>query len=110
MVEELKYPDDVQKVIDERIKKRKFNQYGNWTRIEGLLEEMPQSLIDDAKSLIYENAEESLKEVGVELKDQHIEWVIRQAYSDGTAFSDEPFSGSDPYVTIGWKVKVEYNG
>lgn len=112
MVDELKYPDDVQKKIDEKLSKneKRSVSYGDWTRMDGVLEETPQSLIEEVKELMYEVARESLAVVGVDIEQQEIEWVIRQNYTDGESFSDKPFDDAKAYITIAWKTVVNPNG
>lgn len=117
MVDELKYPDDVQKRIDEKISAKDYKKYGNWTRIEGKLEDFTESEIEEFKELIYESASESLQAIGVDIKDQQIEWVIQQAYYDGERLFSEyehknfpEDCGGEPCVTIAWKTKVKNDG
>jgi formate dehydrogenase maturation protein FdhE len=112
MVNELKYSNEVQKKIDEKLsaKANRPLTYGDWSRMEGVLEEIPQTLIEEIKGLMYEVAKESLAQVGVDIEQQEIEWIIRQNYTDGDLISDDPFEGAKAYITIAWKTVVNPNG
>jgi hypothetical protein len=84
--------------------------YGDWTRIEGELDDIEPEVIEQTKKEMYVVAEGALKSVGVDIAEQTLEWVIRQSYSDGEMIDDKPFDGAKPYVTVGWKTAVNNNG
>lgn len=112
MVNELKYSEEVQEKINEKLsaKANRPLAYGDWSRMDGILEETPQTLIEEIKELMYEVARESLAQVGVDIEHQEVEWVIRQNYTDGDLISDDPFEGAKAYITIAWKTVVNPNG
>lgn len=94
-------------MVDE---KKEYKEYGNWTRTDGKLEEFTENEIDEFKQLIYESATESLQEIGINLADHKVEWIIQQAYYDGNQFVHPEHPLAVPCVTIAWKTKVINNG
>lgn len=82
--------------------------YGNYAKLDGELGVVDDKVIEEAKGLLLEQAEESLKEVGVKLNKEHVEWVIRQAYKSSFGPVPEKLTPeSEPVITIAWRYTVE---
>lgn len=117
MVGKLKYPEELQERIDERTRvsleqgaKSEYREYGNWTRVDGELEEIPDIVIEEVKAQLYENATQTLEDIGVDIGNQEIEWIVRQAYYNGDKFVFDNDPEGKPCVTVAWKTKVKKNG
>ena len=93
MVNELKYPEEVQKKIDEKLQqirmKNKDKTYGDWTKADA-------DSIDEAKLALFEQARQSLENIGVDIENQDIEWIVKPL--------------NENQVTVAWKTVVTSNG
>ncbi|WP_318626893.1 hypothetical protein [Paenibacillus polymyxa] len=81
--------------------------YGNYVVVDGELGIVDEKIIEEAKELLLEHAEESMRETGVEIDKDRVEWVIRQAYKSSFGPVPEKLTDdSEPVITIGWKYIV----
>ncbi|MEK5085907.1 hypothetical protein MKY98_03010 [Paenibacillus sp. FSL M8-0228] len=81
--------------------------YGNYVVVDGELGIIDEKVIEEAKELLLEHAEESMLETGVEIDKDRVEWVIRQAYKSSFGPVPEKLTeDSEPVITIGWKYIV----
>ncbi|MNW49444.1 hypothetical protein D3C74_268620 [compost metagenome] len=82
--------------------------YGNYVVVDGELDIIDEKVIEEAKKLLLEHAEESMRETGVEIDKDRVEWVIRQAYKSSFGPVPEKLTAeSEPVITIGWTYIVD---
>jgi hypothetical protein len=85
----------------------KLRKYGSFAEVNGELDKLDPHEVEEAKETLMKAAEQELGQKGIQLNREHVEWIIRQAYTSSFGLVPEKLtSESKPVVTVGWTYMV----